>query len=426
PAEGLGTPVGEVLAAIAAGAQPGPTAIAMLCTLDPGSLTGAEQVDLVIGLERQAAWLAAVQVRAIAAMGRPGDGQPPEGAAGRLPAEEWAAVELGIALRMPAASADRRMQIARELDRRLPATWQALARGQITYWAATVIVEACAALTDPAAARVEAQVLRRAGDQTVAELRRSLRRAVLAADPAAAQGAHQLAAAARRVDYWALPDGMAELRAVSTAEAILTVQTALTALADRPRADGDDRGIDARRADALVELCSAALDRPRLPVRHGRRPHIQFTVPAGALLGGDSPGELAGYGPITAPTARRIAASGTWRRLITDPASGRLLDYGRTTYSPPADLAGHIIARDRVCTFPHCAQPAQRCDIDHAVPWPAGGTDAGNCAALCRRHHRVKTHTAWSLNRPDQHSSIWTSPTGHTYPSHPPPYGPDP
>lgn len=380
----------------------------------------------MVGLERQAAWLAAVQVRAVAAMDRPADRPPPGRAAARRAAEEWTAVELGAALRMPAASAERRMQIARELDRRLPATWQALAEGQITYWAATVIVEACAALADPAAARVEARVLPRAGEQTVSELRRSLRRAVLAADPAAAHDAHRRAAAGRRVDYWALPDGMAELRAVATAEAILTVHTALTALADRPRAAGDDRGIDARRADALVELCSAALDRPGLPVRHGRRPHIQVTVPGGTLLGCDSPGELAGYGPITAPTARRIAASGTWRRLLIDPASGRLLDYGRTTYQPPADLAGHIIARDRVCTFPHCAAPAHRCDIDHAVPWPAGGTDAGNCAVLCRRHHRVKTHTRWSLARPDQHTGIWTSPSGHTYPSHPPSYGSDP
>ena len=34
-------------------------------------------------------------------------------------------------------------------------------------------------------------------------------------------------------------------------------------------------------------------------------------------------GELVGYGPVTAEVARRIAADGTWRRLLTDPRTGR-------------------------------------------------------------------------------------------------------
>jgi hypothetical protein len=31
----------------------------------------------------------------------------------------------------------------------------------------------------------------------------------------------------------------------------------------------------------------------------------------------------------------RIAADGTWRRPVTDPATGRLIDYGTTRYTPP-------------------------------------------------------------------------------------------
>ncbi|MGH8836580.1 MAG: hypothetical protein ACRDWG_16525, partial [Actinomycetes bacterium] len=63
---------------------------------------------------------------------------------------------------------------------------------------------------------------------------------------------------------------------------------------------------------------------------------IQVTVPATTLLGlTDIPGELAGYGPITAEVARRIVAHGTWRRLLTDPASGQLLvTAGRPTAHP--------------------------------------------------------------------------------------------
>jgi hypothetical protein len=80
---------------------------------------------------------------------------------------------------------------------------------------------------------------------------------------------------------------------------------------------------------------------------------VRVTVPYTALLGaGDLPGELAGYGPIPAAVARDLAASGTWRRILTDPASGRPLDYGISRYRPPAHLAGLVITRDQTCQFP--------------------------------------------------------------------------
>src|SRR5207248_2123178 len=58
---------------------------------------------------------------------------------------------------------------------------------------------------------------------------------------------------------------------------------------------------------------------------------VRVTVPISTLMGlDDQPGDLAGYGPIPAAVARDIAAGGTWKRLLTDPVSGMLLDYGRT------------------------------------------------------------------------------------------------
>jgi hypothetical protein len=51
--------------------------------------------------------------------------------------------------------------------------------------------------------------------------------------------------------------------------------------------------------------------------------------------------------------------SGTWRRLVTDPVTGQLLDYGQDTYRPPKDLAEFVIARDQTCTFPGCERPAR-------------------------------------------------------------------
>ena len=72
------------------------------------------------------------------------------------------------------------------------------------------------------------------------------------------------------------------------------------------------------------------------------KPLIQVVVPYSTLTGADEqPAELVGHGPIPASLAREAAADGVWRRLVTDPLSGTLLDHGRTTYHPrPTPPAG--------------------------------------------------------------------------------------
>ena len=96
---------------------------------------------------------------------------------------------------------------------------------------------------------------------------------------------------------------------------------------------------------------------------------------------------------VPALTAWALAAGGTWRRLVTDPASGVVIDVGRTRYRPPAGLADLVRARDRACVFPTCQTPAERCDIDHLTAWSQGGTTSlDNLATLCEAHHRLK-HT---------------------------------
>ena len=113
--------------------------------------------------------------------------------------------------------------------------------------------------------------------------------------------------------------------------------------------------------------------------------------------------------------------NGAWRRLVTDPVDGRLLDYGRTAYTPPQPLVDFLLARDGTCRFPGCPVPAHRCDIDHAVPFDDGGrTDPANCGPLCRRHHRLKTFTDWQLRRHPDGSVTWISPTGARYDLPPP------
>jgi hypothetical protein len=95
---------------------------------------------------------------------------------------------------------------------------------------------------------------------------------------------------------------------------------------------------------------------------------------------------------------------------------GKLVDYGRTTYRPPTDLADHVIARDRTCRFPHCQHQARRCELDHIKPWNRNGeTNEPNLLSLCCRHHHSKHNAGWTPRRLDDGSIQWTSPTGHTY-----------
>jgi len=426
-------------------ATPGPELAAVLAGTDPAGLEASGLVDALAGYERLAAWAAAGQARILAALGTTLVHDD----------EDWTREEVAAALRLSGHTAQRRIDTARDLCTRLPGTLQALAAGELSYLQAVVIAEATRDLDAPAATAVEQRVLARAATQTVAELRRAVARAVLAADPARGEHAHQHALAERSVQCWPAPDGMAEIRALLGAPDAALVMSAVNHLATKTEAT-DPRGIEARRADALVSVFTSASGQAlagqgtspgeRRPVRA----QIQVTVPATTLLGiSDTPGELAGHGPITAHTARELAATGTWRRLLIHPATGQLLDHGRRThtpdhtiwaqlltepitahtldhgrrrYRPPAPLAAFVTARDRVCRFPGCNQPAHRCDLDHCRTWQAGGTTCpDNLTALCRRHHRAK-HGPWTLIRNPDGSITWISPIGKRYHQPPPSY----
>src|SRR5918995_764713 len=352
-----------------AGRSPAPSSAAALVQFAPAELSRHDLLEVMAGWERLLSWAQAMQADVIAefARRRPGPYAPDE--PGRA-VSEFAADEIAARLRITRRAADVKLALALDLSDRLPATRQALLEGRIDLAKARAIVQHTAGLSDRATGQaVEERVLRRAGSQTPSELRRSLLRAVAAADPRACPGCG------------------ARLESGESGSP-----------SDRP----------ARR-----------LARQR---RHG--PHIQVTVAATTLLGIDEhPGELVGYGPIPAAAARHVAADpdATWHRLLTDPVTGTLLDYGTTVYRPPPVLDRHVVARDQVCIFPGCRQPARRCDLDHGVPYPQGHTSEANLAPLCRHHHRAKTEGGWTWRRGRGGTITWTAPTGHAYQTDTPP-----
>ncbi|REA06906.1 HNH endonuclease signature motif containing protein, partial [Mycobacterium tuberculosis] len=65
-------------------------------------------------------------------------------------------------------------------------------------------------------------------------------------------------------------------------------------------------------------------------------------------------------------------------------------------YAPSKALADFVRCRDLTCRWPGCDEPATNCDLDHTIPYAAGGpTHASNLKCYCRTHHLVKTFWGW-------------------------------
>jgi len=390
-------------AAWAAFVEPGPSVVAPLRAAMDRGLSESGRVDALVAIARQRAWLEAQQVRLLNEM---------SDAATDAMGKDWVREDVACALRMSPLSAAARLEFARQMHR-LPATLTALEHGQITELHARSLAEAAAPLSDEVAATLERDVIAKARMSTVGEFRRTVRKAVLRLTAAAAEERHQSAREQRRVVFTPVDDGMEEMWALLPAERAAALRARLDADAST-KLPGDARTADQRRADALCDLADASD-----PLAAGAtRPAVQVSVALSTLLGlDDEPGELAGHGPISAPLARTIAhdPTGTWRRILTDDF-GRLLDYARATYRPPAALAGHVVARDRTCRFPGCGRPATRCEIDHRLAWDDGGTtEPANLYTLCARHHHLKHEAGWSYEVTADDDTVWTSPTGHIY-----------
>lgn len=191
--------------------------------------------------------------------------------------------------------------------------------------------------------------------------------------------------------------------------------------------------------DPTQEPDPSTARKPPLPLRLGHigggRTKIHVTVPMSTLIRTpdqraahdplqDPPVEVAqleGYGPIPDVIAQGLAMGGVWQRLLTDPATGAILDVGRQRYQPPAALAQHVRHRDATCVAPGCSVSARSCDIDHITPWAQGGeTAADNLQLLCPHHHTVKTLGGFISQRHPDGSYEFTSRTsGQRYRRHP-------
>jgi hypothetical protein len=427
PDAGPGWSVEELLAF-----EPGRFMVSYLSLLDIDTLDEQSASVALELLERQQAWLSELAVRVTARVAGPTPPPPDPDSTDpfvRDPIDAGANL-VAATLGMTSGAAQARVDAARAITETLPKCQVAMAAGFMGYWHARVVAQAVreAGLDRAGIAAVDARVASRIKGQSWAAFRRTLRRAVLAANPDLVLAEHTEAVRHRRVDKFDLLDAvMSEFRVTMSSIDAQTLSlgldaTALQLQAAAKAAGLPDEGIDAYRSDALVVWANNALADPKAPRRRGRRQQVQFITDLPSLLGlADNPADLLGYGPIPSALVRDRAAAADWLRLIVEPVTGYLLDYGTVIYRPPAELADYVMARDRRCRFPGCNTKATHCDIDHNIHAPKGDTSAKNCCCLCRRHHRLKTFGSWSVQLKPDGSCLWTSPSGRQFVSDPPP-----
>ena len=408
---------------------PSAAVLAELAAIDPHTLAMSSRIDYLTAIERQESWLQALMQRAIVAVAGRDSSENPDPTFGVDDAERE---DVSTALRLSPNGAQVKIDIARALTNHLPNTCSALAVGEISSAHANAIArETVSALNrglpESVIFEIENRAIAYAEFHTPSQVGNLVRKVIAQRSPEEFEDAVLSAQEERRVSCFDEPNGMSTIIALLPAHEAKVVMNALEAhILRSAERTGDGLGQDGSnnlskdmlRADALAAIASTYLASTLDEVTPHRRPlTVNVTIDLPTLLGlAENPGELAGYGPIPASVAREIAADARWKRFVTEPLTGNLLDFGREHYEPPQALKDFLIARDRTCRFPGCRRSAILSDLDHAESWRNGGeTSRDNLGALCRRHHKMKTHHGWELESFPDGSCIWRSPFGKEF-----------
>ncbi|WP_210437974.1 HNH endonuclease signature motif containing protein [Nocardioides xinjiangensis] len=374
---------------------------------------------------------------------------------------EFCVAELGAVLGVSTTAAKRLVGHALELRHRLPRLWAQVHAGAVPPWRARAVAEATIhavpALTVDAAGWVDTQVAAVAGKVGPAQLDRLVTEAITR---------HHLATPDPTTDpehghptidprHATVHDEDAHYAGTMRLEAELDIADALDL--DRALAHGaatlaaldSTESLDARRAAALGDLArtQTALDlHTRGPGSSdmGRNvdglPAAREVVLHAHFDATSTPGAHTLFGPTGRLEKRQRLllldqvkswCADTRTKVTVKPVIDLNTDLTAPGYAIPDRIREQVILRDRTCVFPWCTRPARSCDIDHVIaydhhadadadadadgrPQP-GPTATHNLAALCRTHHRLKTHTPWHYRMTSDGIFEWTSPHGHHY-----------
>jgi hypothetical protein len=169
--------------------------------------------------------------------------------------------------------------------------------------------------------------------------------------------------------------------------------------------EGSERLVGARRADALLALCSVQLaddadqDRATVVV------HAELD----AVLGSDA-NALIEDGPVIGGTSlHRLLCNARIQVVVEDP-DGTVQGVGRLSREPAPWMMRQLRHRDATCRFPGC--DARRFTQAHHIEWwsHGGGTNLDNLVLVCAFHHRLVHEYGWSLTRDGDGELTWVRP----------------
>jgi len=387
--------------------EPGAELGGILACIDVTEVSPHDRITVLQAHQRQRSYYDAHMYRDMAAVVDVMDDTNPQWAA------ESAAAEIRAALRLTRRATDTELSFALELRERLPRVWDALVAGNIDIRRAKTFSYATTHLSDATTRRVVDRVIDAAGQLTTGELKARLDRIAIEADPDGAQQRYEEAVKDRRLVVEPTTSGTANLMGFELPpHRVSAVSRRINHLARSLNTKDDPRSMDQLRADVYLDLLTGNADSSAGGV------HIQTDLDT--LVGlAEHPGELAGYGPVIADIARKVAAeqdNAQWRWTVTDPATGQALHNGTTGRRPTTSQRRTVEARNQTCIFPGCRMPAIDCDLDHTTRWADGGeTTIDNLTPLCRHDHRIRHQAGWTHQPLPNGDHQWTTKLGHTY-----------
>jgi Domain of unknown function (DUF222)/HNH endonuclease len=168
--------------------------------------------------------------------------------------------------------------------------------------------------------------------------------------------------------------------------------------------------LPARRADALVAICSARISQDPDPDRSTVVIHARLD----GLVAGTGGCEVQD-GPAIHPDAvKRLLCTGRFQTVLEDRSVG-VLALGRMSREPAAWMVRQVRYRDRGCRFPGCGTRAFT-EAHHIVWWRDGGrTELDNLLLVCSFHHKLVHEYGWRVRREPDGTVTWFHPEGRRY-----------
>ena len=345
------------------------------------------------------------------------------GGAGTPWVTEFAAAALGARIGRTTYAASALMADALDLHHRSPLIWERVKAGEVRASYARHVVAKTRELSRDEAGSVDAAVAESAdGRIPWSRFELLVEASIAAAAPEAARAKEELAARARfakkcRVEA----HGMATFMIRADVATIDKIDAAVSATSVDVSASMPDATEDERRVRAVLLLLGNPGKPDDTPIQD-LLPRVVLHVHTYAGPGTHARdghrveriNRLEGHGPVTE----------SWVRTVLGP-------HAQFTIQPVLDLAGQapvdayeIPDRHRQAvhlmtpadTFPFSSCTSRRMQLDHTIPYDAGGASGvGNYGPMTTAHHRIKTHGGWQVKQPFPGIYLWKDPHGQHY-----------